>query len=372
MVTGFPYYPRWEKRKEDTGRLFQRETYKGVEVLRGYLYVPSRVTTLKRLLHELTFCFFAFCNFLQVGRSDMIVLFTPPFLLGIVGIFFKWLWRIPLVINIQDLPLDAALALDMMKHNLPARIMQILEGWIYRCADLVATISSSMLDNVRDKGVPGSRLLLVPNWFDVENVRRIAAKGQFLSGQPQAQGKFTLAYAGNIGIKQGLDSLLYLALELEANKAVHIFIIGDGSDKPRLIGLAKELKLRNVTFLSFMSPDEYQAMLADVDVIFVAQRSDAGSNFFPSKLLGLMAQGKSLLVAADTDSELAYVIEEAGCGLVSPYGDVSSLVTNFNHLFASRESLCEVGAKGIKAVEVFDRKKVLNAWYESIVALSTN
>jgi colanic acid biosynthesis glycosyl transferase WcaI len=369
MVTGFPFYPHWKKRQEDEYRCFKRETYKGVEVYRGYVYVPSRVTTLRRLWHEFSFCFFAFINFFRSGRPDVIVLFTPPFFLGVVGVVAKWIWRRPLVINIQDLPLDAAIALGMMKRGFAAQIMLALEGWIYRNADLVVTISSVMLDNVRAKGVSDDRLYLVPNWIDVSEASKVADKGQFLSQHPQAQGKFTLAYAGNLGIKQGVDSLIYFARDVAHIDGVHVFVIGDGADKSRIIALANDLKLKNVTFLPFLSPDEYQLMLADVNVIFVAQRSGAGNNFFPSKLLGLMAQGKPLLVAADTDSELACVLTETGCGLVSSYGDTEKLVVNFMHLLENRGALAEMGAKGRQAVMAFDRNKVLSPWLGRMVAL---
>lgn len=369
VVTGFPYYPQWKKRKEDIGRCFQRESYRGTDVLRGYLYVPSRVTTLKRFWHELTFCFFAFLNFLRAGQPDVIVLFTPPFFLGIVGVLAKWSWRCPLVINIQDLPLDAALALGMLKHGILARSMRNLESWIYRHADLVATISPAMLDNVRAKGVPNSRLLLVPNWISMESSGNLETKGKFLSQHLQAKDKLTIAYAGNLGTKQGVDILLYSALELKENESVHFFIIGDGVDKSRLIALAEAMALKNVTFLPFMSPDKYQLMLADVTVIFVAQRNDAGNNFFPSKLLGLMAQGKPLLISADIDSELAQVITKAGCGLVSPYGNVSELSININQIIQYRDNLSEMGNRGRQVVKNFSREKVLATWREYIVDL---
>ena len=63
VVTGFSYYPSWKKRSEDIGKFFAKETYLGVKVLRGYLYIPNAVTTIKRILHELSFSFFAFLNF---------------------------------------------------------------------------------------------------------------------------------------------------------------------------------------------------------------------------------------------------------------------------------------------------------------------
>jgi colanic acid biosynthesis glycosyl transferase WcaI len=366
VVTAFPYYPQWKKRKQDKGRLFQREQYQNAEVFRGYLYVPENVTTLKRLWHELTFSLFAFLNFLRAGRPDAIIIFIPPFSIGVIGVLAKLLWKRPLIINIQDLPLDAALALGMIKPGLFTRIIQKIENWVYRNADLVTTISPAMMDNVRSKGVAQDNLVLVPNWIDLRNYEVAIEKDKFISKYPDQKTKFTIAYAGNFGKKQGLDILLHLAKQLESEQSIHIFIIGDGADKPRLLNLADEMNLANVTFLPFLSQDEYKEMLEDIDLVFIAQRNEAGNNFFPSKLLGLMAQGKPVLVSADIDSELARVIQEAGCGLVSPYGDIPALASNVKQILASPQKLSSMGEKGREAVKSFDRQVVLEDWHEAI------
>ena len=46
VVTGFSWYPKWTKRPEDRRKLFRTDAYKGIKVLRGYLYVPKKVTTI--------------------------------------------------------------------------------------------------------------------------------------------------------------------------------------------------------------------------------------------------------------------------------------------------------------------------------------
>lgn len=365
VVTGFPYYPKWEKTSGDRGRLFADETWEGCRVLRGYLYVPRRASTLKRLLHEASFCLFAVFNFLRAGRQDLIVLFTPPFFLGFVGVMFKWLWRCPLAINIQDLPLDAALALGMVRQGVMARFMQMTENWIYRQADSVSTISPTMLENVQSKGVSSDRCSLVPNWIDVAAASKRRCSGAFKAKHPEGEGKFVTAYAGNLGIKQGLDLLIALAKEVSGDSRFHFYIVGDGADRQRLVEMASGVF--NISFLPFMNANDYLDMLRDVDLVFVAQRSGAGNNFFPSKLLGLMAQSMPLLVAADGDSELAKVIRATGCGLVSEYGDSSALKAAFYRFANGEIDLVEFGARGLAKVEEYDRKVILRAWKTGLV-----
>ena len=359
MVTGFSYYPAWRKLPEDRGRLFATEAYRGVRVLRGYLYVPSTVSTLARLVHEATFCLFTFLNCLRAGRQDVVVVFTPPFLLGLVGRVVAWLWRCPLVINVQDLPLDAAAALGMVKAGLFSRVLGWLERMIYRSADDVVTISNGMRDILIAKGVATNKCGIVPNWIKIDPASQEV--GGFFGEFPAGNGRFRVSYAGNLGIKQGVDSLLKLAKALEGNERFWFFVFGDGADRARLLGIAEELKLTNLTFGPLLDPSAYGRMLAEVDLVFVAQRSGAGNNFFPSKLLGLMAQAKPLLVSADPDSELSQSVRKWQCAAVAAFDDTDSLARKLSELAADELSLRLLGSNGAEAVMSFERGKVLAA-----------
>jgi colanic acid biosynthesis glycosyl transferase WcaI len=365
MVTGFSYYPAWRKLPVDRGRLFATETWNGIRVLRGYLFVPRRVTTAARLWHEATFCFFAALNFLRAGRQDAVVVFSPPFLLGLVGNFFATLWGCPLVVNVQDLPLDAATSLGMVGRGWFSRTVSALERMVYRMADQVATISKGMVESLRAKGVAGEKLALVPNWINVPGVRDVPS-GKFRSRHSGCEGKFLVAYAGNLGVKQGVDCLLRLAKAVEDDGRFHFFLIGDGADKARLLAIAGELRLRNTSFLDLLGPDDYRAMLADVDVVFVAQRRGAGDHFFPSKLLGVMAQSKPMLVAADPASELSRAVEMWKCGRVASPDDISALAERLRELAADGAGRCRLGENGRCAVLAFDRGKVLEDWRDRI------
>jgi len=364
VVTGFSYYPAWKKRPEDRGRFFAEERWNGIRVLRGWLFVPARVSTAARLWHEASFCFFAALNFLRAGRHEAVVVFTPPFLLGLIGKFFAVLWGCPLVLNVQDLPLDAATSLGMVKRGWFSRLVSALERRVYRSADLVVSLSEGMLEALAAKGVRREKLALVPNWIAVTD--DLPATGKFRAAHPVAEGKFLIAYAGNLGVKQGVDCLLRLAKAVELDEKFVFFLIGDGADKPRLVGIAKDLHLRNTMFLPLLDPAQYRAMLADVDVVFVAQKRGAGDNFFPSKLLGVMNQSKPLLVAADSGSELARSVGKWQCGRVADPDDFAALASHLREIAADEALRVNLGTTGRREVAAFDRPKVLGDWRERI------
>jgi colanic acid biosynthesis glycosyl transferase WcaI len=360
MVTGFPYYPTWRKRPEDVGRFFSAEDYRGVRVLRGYLYVPKTVTTAKRILHELSFNAFALANFVRAGRHDTIIIISPPLLLGLLGVAFKYIWRAQLVFHIQDLQPDAALSLGMVKPGPMIRALLAIERFVYAHSDLVATITEGMRERLIDKGVPEEKLGLYYNWIDVEEAAGTPRKkGAFRGAHSHGPNKFIVAYAGNIGIKQGVDVLVEVAAKLRDDSRFHFFIIGDGADKPRLMQVAAQQNLDNLSFVPFLSQQEYFDMLNDIDLSFVAQRAGTGNVFFPSKLLGIMAMGKPLLISADPESELARVIARTRSGLVARAGDVDSIVAHLRRVVDNPVELDEMRRNARTAVTEYDRSRVL-------------
>ena len=359
MVTGFPYYPSWRKRPGDRGALFRTETWRGMRVLRGYLYVPRRVDTVRRILHELSFAAFALINGLRAGRQDMVVVFSPPLLLGAVGVLLAYLWGARLVVNVQDLQPDGALSLGLMRPSLVIRLLLHLEQFVYRHATTIATISPGMRARLVEKGVEPERLLLWPNWIDIRTAERAPDGGRFRARFPELADRHLVAYAGNVGVKQGLDTLIALAGRLRDDPRVHVFLIGDGADRGRLEACARGEALPNLTFLPMLDPEAYKEMLVDVDVVFVGQRVGAGEFCFPSKLLGILALGKPLLVSADAGSELARVVSEGRCGFVASPDDPATLHRHLLALLTRPALRSRLGVRGRKVAGTFQRDAVL-------------
>jgi colanic acid biosynthesis glycosyl transferase WcaI len=368
MATGFSYYPKWCKLPDDRRKLFARENYKGVRVMRGYLYVPEKVSTIRRIFHELSFVLFAIFNFIRAGRQNCIIVISPPLLLGLVGILFKWLWGARLVFHIQDLQPDAAISLGMVKKGLLIRLLLRIEKFIYAQSDHVATITEGMRKRLLQKGVPFEKLGLYYNWINVAEASMAREAGKFRSQHPELKDKWLVAYAGNIGIKQGVDVLVVLAEAMRGFDRVHFVIAGDGADKERLQKLAAEKNLANLTFLPFLSQPDYFDLLQDIQLCFIAQRKGTGDVFFPSKLLGIMAMSKPMLISADMESELACFVRKNNSGLTVEAGNVGQLATSVQRLFENSILLNELGKNAREAVNQFDREAVLgklSKWIEA-------
>jgi len=367
VVTGFPFYPDWKKKQEDKGVLFRKDQVRGIDIYRGYLYVPETPTTFKRIWQEITFLLFAFINFIRAGKPDVIVAFTTPVSLGFLCAIFKKLYGCKLIINVQDFQIEAADSLEMSGGALLNAIKRV-EHYSYKKADYVSSISYSMLDILKiEKQLPAEKVLFWPNWIDVSEASKSPGKGRFRQKFNVPSDKKLIAYAGNIGEKQGLHTLIDLALAYQNDEALQFMIIGAGSDLSRLKTYANEKQLQNIRFLPFLSPEEYKEFLADVDVVYISQKKTEKDVYFPSKLLGIMAMSKLILLSAHHDSELYRVLADNSLALVSNFEDLEQ---NKAHLeFIKGQDLTHNNTyqqNAYEFVQQFDRNHVLNNILEEI------
>ncbi|GAB3264626.1 glycosyltransferase family 4 protein [Larkinella harenae] len=366
VVTGFSWYPKWEKRPEDKGKLFRTDFYKNIKVLRGYLYIPKKVTALTRILQEITFLIFVFFNFLRAGRHDVIVLFTTPINLGLIGVLFQKIWKSKLIINVQDLQLDAAQSLGMLSKSPIFKIMDKAERYTYREADLVTSISTAMVDIIKQKDASENKVYLWPNWIDVKDAKSKGIPGDFYRKFPQYKGKTIIGYAGNVGVKQSLSSLVDLSEKYKDREDVIFLIIGSGGDRNNLKSYAKQKGATNVQFIDFLSQDDYYSFLCDVDIVFLSQKKDSGDAYFPSKLLGIMAKRKLIFVAAGSESEIYKVVTENELGMSSDITDIGLMQTLLDSYLQDKTRFAQYEANAVAYVHQFDREVVLGALFHEI------
>lgn len=378
VLTTFPYYPAWRKLPGDRKKLFRSDDLGGVSIHRCWHYVPLRASTLRRMVHEISFGLSSFLRFLTFGRSDVVVVVSPPLLLGPLATLACWIRRRPFVFHVQDLQPDAAVGLGMVKPGLLTAVLYWVERFSYRHAQLVSGISPGMMAAFRLKGVPEGRLMLFPNWvrwygdnrpLQLDSGERELRARAFRRKFGVPEGAFLAAYSGNLGRKQGLENLVAAAARLEGARqncgggAVHFLIVGDGAMRQELEAEVSRLRLRGVQMLPLLAEDDYLGLLLASDVSLILQAPGTGQFFFPSKLLSVLSAGCPVITAADDSSELAKAVAEGGFGLNVAPADPEALAAGILSLASDRVRLKSL-REATKWVEKFSADVVLPA-YES-------
>ncbi|HYJ06432.1 MAG TPA: glycosyltransferase, partial [Chthoniobacterales bacterium] len=365
MVTSFAYYPTWQKRPEDRGHLYRTDLVNGVPVHRCWHFVPAKVSALKRILHEGSFVFTSTLRALTLDRPDVYVVVSPPLLLGVAAWFAGKLKRAPYVFHVQDMQPDAAVGLGMLKPNWFTRALYGLEAFAYRHAARVSGITQGMLKTFRGKGVPEAKLVYFPNAIDLNSNEPPPARGEFRQRHGFAPGEFIAVYAGNLGVKQGLEVLLQTAPLLRESR-IRLLICGDGAQREVLAARARELKLPNFSMLPLQAGRDYRALLVDSDLCFITQQAGAGNSFFPSKLLGLLAESKPVVTVAAPECELALSLAEGNFGVNVPPGRPQELADLLDGLANDPQRLAGFGAAGRRYVAQFAKTRVFRNFVEEL------
>ena len=370
MVTTFAYYPAWRKCAEDRGSLYRTDMINGVRVHRSWHYVPAHVSAWKRVIHEGTFVFTSTLRVLLLKRPDIYVIPSPPLLLGAAAWLVSSLKRAPFVFHVQDLQPDAAVGLGMLQRGWFTRALYWIESFAYARAARVSGISHEILDAFRRKRVPEQKLILFPNGVALPDQSEIPDRGKFRKENGFGMDDFLAIYAGNLGVKQGLNILIDAAELLRADRLIRIVLCGDGAARELLEKEIRARNLANVSMLPLKFGTDYQELLVDADVSLITQQSGSGNAFFPSKLLVTLAHSSPVMTVADEESALAVAVKVGNFGVNLPPGRPEDIADKLRTLAANRAQLQKWGDAGREYVKQFEQCRILDDFFAKLQSLA--
>ncbi|WP_114751840.1 WcaI family glycosyltransferase [Pleomorphovibrio marinus] len=323
-LTGFPYYPQWKVQTPQYWQKFwyqkETETYPSggsIRIYRCPLYVPKKPTALRRILLDCSFFVsaFYFSIYLSLTKKfDYVVTVAPAFHIGLLGLLFKKFHKSHLQYHIQDLQIEAARDLSMIKSKRILSALFNIENYIFRNVDSLSTISDGMKQKIVEKF--NHDVYILPNWVDVNFFRPLPDKDTLKAKFGfQSHHKIVL-YSGSIGEKQGLEMILESANRMRQLEFIQFVICGTGPSLDKLKEIRKKQKLSNVHFLSLQPLSVFNDFLNMADLHLVLQRSCASDLVMPSKLATILAVGGISLVTAHPESDLHKIISQHKIGIL--------------------------------------------------------
>lgn len=345
VITTAPNYPFGKVFPGYRNRIFQRDVLNDVQVIRTWSYISPSKNFWSRILSFGTYSLTAFYGALAAGKPDVIISYSPPLPLGMTASFLKNIWRVPWILEIVDLYPDAAVAAGIIHNHWLIHMFKAMERFIYRRADRISVICDRFLLNLLQKGVPPQKIIPIPIWADTQQIYPMPKENTFRENN-HIDHKFILLYAGNMGHTCCLEDVITAAHVLEDQQDIQFILVGDGVKRPLLEKMTQENKLANVTFLPYQSSDLYPEMLAaaDVGLVTINPRSDLAS--LPSKVFNIMASARPVLAIAPEESDLAHLVIEGQCGLVTSPGAPDELAKLILELRDHSNELESMGSNG--------------------------
>jgi len=342
----------------------------GVRIVR----VPStsfeRSRLLARASNYVTYLTNALVQGLRGQRPDVVLCMTDPPIVADIALVVAKRYRIPLVVVSQDVFPEIAVQLKRLENPVAKRLLRSLVSLYLRRADRIVAIGDTMRRRLEEKGAPPERIRVIPNWIDTSRLEP-HDRVNWWAEKRGVTDKFVVMHSGNVGHAQDLDSLVRAATFLRDLQDLAIFVIGSGARHNELVALAELLEVEQVQCLYYQARDVLPLSLSAADVHVVGLAPGLAGYVVPSRLYGILAVARPVIVAADAESETAQVVQEVGCGIVVPPGRPEILARAIRDAHDGTYDLTEMGRRGREWVErEADRSVALRRYRELLGELA--
>lgn len=334
VVTGFPNYPGGSLYAGYRQKLVFQENDGEVRVRRVPLILSHSKSAFGRIANYLSFAVATLLAGRFVRHSDVIYVYATPMTAAFAPSIWYKMRQIPYVMHVQDVWPESITGSSMLgSASLRRVISATLTPWLaslYASAAATITIGPTMTVDLIARGVPTDRSYTVFNWGNetadppIEQTKR--------NQRPKTK-TFTVAYSGNIGDLQDLETVIRAAHAVRDLEGFRLELVGVGVALARLERLVGELGATNVIFRGWVHPLQIRDHYLKSDFQIVPLRALSVFNgTIPSKLQTSLYYGVPIITTVTGDT--AEIVTVNGLGFASDPEDPAALEAVFRMAFA--------------------------------------
>lgn len=408
VVTGMPNYPERQVYPAYRGKVYLTEWLKGVQVQRSYIWIRPNPGLVGRMLLDGSFVLTSLLQALRGWRPNVILFTSPPLPVSVPAVLLGQLWRVPVILNLQDILPEAAVHVGLLRNRWAIRVFENLEQFAYRCSTRVSVITDKFTENLVAKGIQPQKITCIPNWVDVNFIRPLAPYPNRFREVYGLGDRFVVLYAGNIALTQGLETLIEAAHQLQHLPNLAVVVVGEvkalqrlyeycqqqtwaasdwvpplgstaglgsepgagpaagrsapspnGPADPEEFSTAQHLmapealdtsnrvgQVGNLHFLPFQPREQLPVMLAAANVGLIIQRHNVVSFNMPSKTQILLASGRPIIASVPATGSAAQVVGQSQGGLVVEPENPTALAAAIELLYHDRAQAQRLGQQG--------------------------
>jgi colanic acid biosynthesis glycosyl transferase WcaI len=329
----------------------RRDTVNGVTVERVGSTAYPRHRMRRRILNYLTYLALAVPRAVAL-RPDLVLAMTDPPIAGIAGAFVARRLGRPFVYNIRDMYPDMALGGDIVRPSAWVDLWERMHRRAVKQAARVIVLGDDMRERILAKGAGPGRVVVVRDGTSFPE--SMPPQSDHRCQEIRSGFDFVVLHAGNLGFYGAWDTLL-AAARILGNENTGFVFVGGGANRDKLAATAAALP--NVRFLPFRPASEIPHVMMAGDVHIVTVRRGLEGVVVPSKLYSILAAGRPVLAVAASNSDVARIVTEAGCGLAADPDDPAAVAAAIREL---RGDPARLAAMGCRAREIANRYARVN------------
>ena len=318
-------------------------------VTRTWIFVKFVVRSLKLLFAE---------------RYDVCFATSTPLTVGIIAIFARLFTSKRVVFEVRDLWPELPREMGVIRNPVVLGAMSALEWASYRASDRLIALSPGIVDGIVKRGIRRDRIAMIPNGCDVDIFDQPSAPWR---PETVPADSLMAVFAGTHGTANGLDAVLAAGRELAKRRRndIHLVLVGEGREKPRLRALAAEQGLASIHFLDPVPKEKLVGLLksANLGLQLLANVPAFYFGTSPNKFFDYLAAG--LPVLTNYPGWIAQLVSEHECGFAVHPDDPQAFVDGLIDAEENRERLAVMGRRArALAEERFDRTMLADRWVD--------
>jgi glycosyltransferase involved in cell wall biosynthesis len=344
-------------------KLVERQDWQGVEILRVKSTTFTPAFFLKRIFNYLTYFLLAFLASFKIRKPELVVALTDPPIIGFVGLWIAFRFKIPFIISVRDVFPEAARGLSLRQNSLINFLLDCANRFLLKRADRVVALGELMRYKlIKEKGIAQAKISIISDWADTRDIRPLPKDNPF-SRANKIIDNFVVMYAGNIGASSGLTVLIDAADLLRDYKDMLFVFVGEGIMKNRLMELARQYKLENIKFFPYQPRGVLSEVFSSADIFVIALKNDLSGYSVPSKIYSIMASGRPYVASVPQDCEVSQITLKFDSGVIAEPEDSRALADKILFLYANKETKIKLGENARKAAAFFEREKQVNNYF---------
>jgi PEP-CTERM/exosortase A-associated glycosyltransferase len=236
--------------------------------------------------------------------------------------------------------------------SLRYRLTRAMETYALKRVDAVTTICEGLRADIVARGVPASKVTVIPNAVDIEKFQQGGTADAALAAELGLEGKLVIGFLGSFYAYEGLDLLIEALPALKAaHPTVCLLLVGGGPQEAALRALAQSKGVSDsVRFVGRVPHDQVNRYYDLVDILAYPRHSMRLTELVtPLKPLEAMAQGR-LLIASDVGGHRE-LIADGATGFLFKSGDPQALVGAVGRVLAARPEWPRLKAQARTFVE---------------------
>ena len=319
-------------------KFLPREVWKGITIRRVRVWSLGKRSKLRRIVGFASFFLSSVASLALVPNQDVVIVVPPPPLLSVLAALFIRFRGGRLLYWNMDLNPDEAIAAGWMKpDSLAARILDAALRYSLRASSSIVVLDRFMKDRIVAKGVPTSKVHIVPVWSLDQAVFFDHHGREAFRRRLGLEEKFVVMYSGNHSPLHPLDTLLQAVRELQDNPSIAFVFVGGGSELARVKTFARDYDLPNITCVPYQPLKQLASSLSAADLQVVLLGDAFVGIVHPCKIYNMLAVGAPFLYIGPEKSHITDMRQYPGIARMGQFvrhGDVDRVVALITNLAA--------------------------------------